>query len=226
MASARVLGASVLVLALFAQLALGWHLRGLRPAIEEFPPPPSPAELAAMALGDAQSMFRYQILWLQDFGDGGGRVKPLRDYDYDHVVGWLRAVDSLDQRSNAIYELGSHYFGALTDPGTAPAKVGRVADFFDQAAMADPGRRWPWLVWSALITQRLVKDPGLAGRIASDLMSLKDNKSVPDWLPLLAIPLFRIAGNAAEAERLSHDPAMIELRREAQESLNRQLQRR
>ena len=179
-----------------------------------------------MAFGDSQFLFRLQTLWMLDFGDGGGRLKPLRDYDYDRVVGWLRAMDGLDSRSDAVYQLGSHYFGALTDPATAPAKVGRVADFFEQAALADPAHRWSWLVWSALIIQHRVKDPELAGRIATDLMSLRDNKSVPNWLPLLAVPLYRIAGNEAEAERLSRDPGMIELRREAVESLNRTLQQR
>lgn len=212
-------------MALLAQLLMGWHLRPLRPAIDQMPPPPSSSSLTAMALGDSQFLFRLQTLWLLDFGDGGGRLKPLRDYDYDRVVGWLRGVDSLDSRSDAVYQLGSHYFGALTDPATAPAKVGRIADFFEQAGMADPVHRWPWLVWSAIITQRLVKDPKLAGRLGTDVMALRDDKSVPDWLPLLAIPLFQIAGNQAEAERLSHDPDMIVLRREALENLNRVRQR-
>lgn len=210
-----------LMAALLLQLGMGWLLRPLRPALDEMPPAPSPASLTALALGDTQFLFRLQTLWLQDFGDGGGRIKPLRDYDYDRVVAWLSGVDTLDPRSDMTFQLGSHYFGALTDPGSAATKVGRIAGFFEQAAMAEPARRWPWLVWAATTIQHRVKDPFLARQTASDIMRLRGASGAPDWLPLLAIPLYATAGDQAESDRLAHDPAMLELRRRALEELHR-----
>jgi len=201
-----------LLSALAVQFAVGWTLRPLRPVIDEFPPPPGPAGFTATAFGDSEFLFRVQTLWLQNFGDGGGRVKPLRDFDYARVVGWLRAVDDLDRRSDSIYVLGAQFFGALTDPASARTKVKLVADFFEQAGMADPDRRWPWMVWSAATSQRLVKDPDLARRTAADLLSLRADSAVPPWLPLMAIPLYKIAGDQGEADRLAADPDMIRRR--------------
>ena len=208
---------------LLLQLATGWLLRSVRPAIDEFPPSPGRSGLDALALGDSQFLFRLEIMWLQDFGDGGGRVKPLRDFDYRRVGEWLEAVDRLDPQSQAIFELGSRFFGALTDPATARAKVGVIAGFFERAGMADPLRRWEWLAWSAITNQRLVKDPELAKRTGEDLLRLRGNDDVPSWLPLLAIPMFRVAGDEAEAAQLAADPDMRERQQRQIEELNRNL---
>jgi len=209
----------LLVTALMVQVVLSVQLHGLRPAIEEMPPPPSPMAMKAVALGDDQFLYRVVTQWLEDVGDGGGRLRPLRDFDYDRVVAWLKLTDDLDPRSDAVFQLGSTYYGALTDPSTAARKVARLVDYFERAGMADPAARWQWLSWAATRNQQLVKDPGLARRTAMDLLSLRTSPTAPSWLPLLAIPLLRVSGDNAEAEELISDPDMIERRRIAIEKL-------
>lgn len=215
-----------LLLSLFlaAQLAFAQAAKPLRARIEEMPYPPSPPALKLLAFGDDQFLFRALCRWLQDVGDGGGRVRPLRDYDYDRVVGWLRAADALDAESQYPYELATNYFGALSDPATAPARVAKIVEYCREAALADPPRRWQWLVWAAAKTPLTVKDRGLAHLLATDFLAMRDQAEVPPWLPLLAIPLYRFSGDLAAAHALETDPALAELRRQAVETLARQRQ--
>ena len=214
----------LLIAALGVQIALAAALHGLRPGIDDMPPPPSPLALKAMAVGDDQFLFRAITQWLENVGDGGGRLRPLREFDYDRVTEWLRLTDALDSRSDAVFMLGSTYYGALTDPATAAGKVGKLVVYFEQAGMADPAARWQWLSWAATRTEHLVKDPLLARRIAADLLSLRTSPTAPPWLPLLAVPLLRVAGDDAQVQKLINDPDMIERRRAALDELHENLQ--
>ena len=209
------LGVGVLLL-LAAQILLGWHLRPYRPAIEQMPIPPSPLALKVLALGDDEFLYRAEVSWLQEVGDGGGRVKPLKEFDYQRVAGWLAAVDTLDPRSDAVFQLGSTYFGAISDPGSAPLKLPPLIEYFASGAMVDPSLRWHWLVWSAIKVQHVVKSQPLADALAEDLLSLRQNEAVPAWLPLLAAPMLRSAGEAERAAALDADPDMIARRLTAQ----------
>lgn len=220
--SAAPLWAAILLL-LGAQVLVSHHLKPLRPAIEEMPYPPSPLALKALALGDDQFLFRAEVSWLQGVGDGGGRLKPLRDYDYDRVVDWLRIVDGLDPQSRSLFEIGARYFGAISDPATAPLKLKPLAAYFLQVGMSDPAHRWPWLVWAAVKAQHTIHDPELAHQAADDLLSLRGAADSPYWLPLLAMPLFRVAGDPDRAAALAADPDMIRLRRRAFAELNGRL---
>lgn len=215
----------LLLLFLAAQIGFARATASLRAAIEEIPQPLGPTALKGLALGDDQFLFRAVARWLQDVGDGGGRVRPLREYDYDRVVGWLKALDDMDDRSEYVYFLAAHYFGALSDPTTAPQRVGKIVEYLRQSAMARPEQRWSWLVWSAAKTQRLVKDHALALRLAHDLSDLRGNSAVPAWLALLAPPLYRTAGDEAAARALESDPRLIAERDHLAEELHRNLGR-
>jgi hypothetical protein len=195
----------------------------LRPAIEEMPPPLSRTALKVLALGDDEFLFRALTLWLQDVGDGGGRLRPLREYDYDRVVGWLKALDGLDERADYAHIVAARYFGALVDPESAPSRVGKIAEYFRGLAEKDPARRWPWLVWAGVKVQTTVKDRRLAARLAGDLVALKGHPAVPDWLPLIAIRLYRLAGNEAAARALAADPALRDVRERAMRELSNEL---
>jgi len=220
--SAAPLWAAILVL-LGGQVLVSHHLKPLRAAIDEMPYPPSRLALKAMALGDDQFLFRTEVSWLQEVGDGGGRLRPLKDYDYNRVIEWLRVVDDLDPRSQSVFELGAHYFGAISDPATAPAQLKVLAAYFMQVGMTDPANRWPWLVWAAIKAQRMIHDPDLARQMADQLLSLRGTEGVPFWLPLLAPPLYRTAGDRDRAAVLLADPDIIQRRQRAFAELNERL---
>jgi hypothetical protein len=215
----------VLVAFLAAQLAFSQVVRPLRPAIEEMPFPLSDFSMKALAFGDDQFLFRYLARWLQDVGDGGGRVRPLKDYDYDRVVDWLKLIDSLDDRSDYSFLLAARYFGALMEPISGPSRVRKIVLYFRERALADPARRWPGLVWAAGRVSRVVKDRELSRLIATDLVNLRDNPQVPYWLPLLASALYRFAGDFKTADALDADPKLSLQRREAIRELKEQVNR-
>ena len=62
----------LLVFLLLSQIALSWHLRAVRPALEELPPALGESAVTILALGDQQFLFRAIGRWLQGFGDGDG----------------------------------------------------------------------------------------------------------------------------------------------------------
>ena len=212
-----------LILLLAAQLAVSHALKPYRPAISEMPQPPNRMALKAMAFGDDQFLFRAESSWLQDVGDGGGRVRPLRDYDYDRVANWLRAVDQLDRHSSVVFAVGSTYFGALSDPVAGPPRVKILATYFKEAGLADIADRWSWLVWSAVKIQHFVKDRDMAHEMGDTLLTLRRSEQAPYWLPLLAGPLYRAAGEGDLAASVDLDPAMIALRQRATADLNTRL---
>jgi len=220
--SAAPLWAAILLL-FGGQVLVSQHLKPFRPAIEEMPYPPNPLALKALGLGDDQFLFRAEVSWLQGVGDGGGRLKPLKDYDYDRVIEWLRVIDGLDPQSRSLFEVGARYFGAISDPGSAPLKLKALATYFLEVGMSDPAQRWPWLVWAAVKAQHTIGDKELARRAADQLMSLRGAAGAPYWLPLLAPPLYRAAGDSDRAALVMADPDMIRLRQRAFTELNGRL---
>ena len=200
-----------LLLLLSAQLMFAHHVRDLRAGIDEMPYPLRGVALKTLAFGDDQFLFRAVARWLQDVGDGGGRVRPLRDYDYTRVVGWLQTLDKLDGQSDYGYVLAAHYFGAVTDI----QKVAVIAEYFRTEGMTDPARRWTWLVWAVAQTIHRIKDQRLASSLAKDILSLRGDSRVPDWLLLLVPGLYQTAGETSAAAALERDPAFQDLKRGA-----------
>lgn len=202
----------LLALLLGAQIVCAHILRPLRPAIDEMPFPLGELGIKGLAFGDDQFLFRFLARWLQDVGDGGGRVRPLKDYDYDRVVAWLQVLDRLDGRSDYGFVLASNYFGALMEPVAGPPRVRKIALYLRERALADPPRHWPGLVWAAEHARRAIKDPDLCRQLAGDLVAIAADDQVPRWLPLLASSLYRFSGDVGEAEKLERDPQLSGLR--------------
>jgi hypothetical protein len=146
-------------------------------------------------------------------GDGDGRVRPLIDYDYDRVVAWLTRLDHLDPRSTVSFLLATQYFGAVMEPHRGPPRVAKIVVYLRDVGVADPATHWPGLVWAATRTIHIVKDPVMADRLGGDLAALLGNPAVPEWVPLLADPLYRYAGNLPAAAALEADPLWAEIRR-------------
>jgi len=195
--SGRPLWALIFVF-LAAQTWFASEFRGLRMAIEEIPPPPTARALEAMALGDEEFLFRYLGRWIEFVGDGGGRLRALRFYDYDRVVNWMEALDRLDaDRSDLVHMAAAHYFGAITtavDP--QHSKLRKIVDYLRAVGTRDPARFWPWLVWDSDKARWPIGDSALIVEIARDLQSpkLKDPR-VPAWVRVLPAHLFHVAGD-------------------------------
>lgn len=181
----------------------GFYTRGLRAAIEEMPPAPTATALKAISFGDDEFAYRYLARWLQDVGDGNGRIRPLRDYDYDRVVGWLEALDELNRyRSDYTPSLAARYFAAITpEVDIGNRRVFKIFDYLRRVGLRDPARKWRWLLWDANTARRRFHDNDLVKELARDLESpeMKD-PSVPAWVRLIPIRLYYMAGDRDAAE--------------------------
>lgn len=184
----------VLVVVQIGFVGYTWRIR---PAIEEMPPPPSPLTVKAMALGDDEFLYRYLGYWLQGVGDGGGRLRPLREYDYDRVVAWMRTIDRLDERAEYIHQLATSYFGAeRIDLG----RVRKILAYLHGVAIEDPKHRWPYLVWCANIARDTLKDKELARALAADFGSdAMKAPTIPAWVRMIGVRLYAFVGDQKAA---------------------------
>ncbi|MCB9991585.1 MAG: hypothetical protein H6867_09505 [Rhodospirillales bacterium] len=89
------------------------HSRPLQARWVNVPPVPSEAAAIAMALGDRALAYRMYGIMIQNLGDTGGRVTPLKDYDYPRLGQWFMLEDKMDERSDFIPYLAAYYFGGV-----------------------------------------------------------------------------------------------------------------
>ncbi len=167
------------------------------------PPAPSATTLKALAFGDDEFLFRYLGRWMQEVGDGGGRMKPLRNYDYDRVVDWLETLDEMnDQRSEYPRFLAARYFGNITDAvDPSHSRVLKIVSYLRRVGLSDPAREWQWLVWNADTAKTRLQNTPLIRQAARDLQSPElQDRSVPPWVRILPVRLYYFIGDQAAAK--------------------------
>ena len=159
---------SFLLLAAFAaQLAYGYSLRHIRPHWEILDPPMSDRALDAAAFGDRQFLYRVLVVELQNAGDEGGRVTPIKNYDVDLVVAWMEMLDRLDLSAHHHIGLAMRYFSLNQDKPTLEPLVRYAMRHVAQ----DPRRKLDWLSQALMMTQIRLKNDTLALEIADQMAS-------------------------------------------------------
>lgn len=156
-----------LVLLVLGQSALSWSIRDVRPTLGILPDLPQERALDALAFGDSQFLFRYLALTLQNAGDNGGRVTPLKDYDYEKVVAWLELLDHLDVKSHWVVAMANGYFGQTQNT----ADVKPIVQYLQRHVAQDPEVKWPWLVNAVYLSRHRLKSDWLALDAARQLAS-------------------------------------------------------
>lgn len=192
----------LLLLGLFGLLtaqAVLWtgQLARIQPRLDIVPPAPSAIALHAAALGDHQALFRWRALELQAFGDSGGRVTPLNQLDYDELVRWFDALDSLDPRAAHVPTLAAFVFGQTRDP----AQLRLVADYLRRHARHDLARQYRWNAHAATLAAHRLGDRALAFEILSELGALPA-QDLPIWVRLMPAFLYTQLGETEAATDL------------------------
>jgi hypothetical protein len=172
----------LLLLALALQLGLAHGLKPITPHRDILPNPPSNRELDAMAFGDRQFLYRQLVLDLQNFGDTGGRSTHMSLYDMDKVVGWLSALDRLDNNANHHLVLATRYF-TQTREGDDLKKIVR---YLQQHITENP-RHAVWLGDAIYLAQARLGDLALALELG-DLIDAISPRDVP--LAVRQLPAF------------------------------------
>lgn len=166
------------------------------------PPPPSLAGAVTMSLGDAQFSYRYMAIELQNLGDVGRDVTPLKNYDYDALGGWFRLLYLLDPSSDHVPNIAAYYFGATRVPHDA----GVIARYLGAIGNVPAGRKWRWLAQAAYLAHHVVHDDELAMTYANQLVALnKAGVDMPQWARQMPAFLLRSQGDYSAARRVMEE---------------------
>ncbi len=172
---------SVLLILFFAIQLIFWNqTRHMKPVWFDVPPPPQQETAASFTLGDKQLAYRSYGLTLQNMGDQGGEVTPLRDLDYARLSKWFSVLDYLDPKSNFVPMMVSYYFSA-TDK---PEQLDYVISFLREVGLREAAnyKKWRWLVNAIFFARHKQKDLDKALSMAYELSDLQ-NKGIelPSW---------------------------------------------
>lgn len=169
--------ALIAVLVAAALQAAFWsQTRDLRAGWQGVPPPPPPEVARVLAFGDGQFLYRNATFALQNMGDEGGRVTPLKDYDYERLGRWFALLDEFDPKSNYLPVLVGYYFSQSQN--TEDVRV--VVDYLTGIATRDPKRNWRWLAHAVYLARHRIGDMRLALDLAYRLAGL-DVSGLPIW---------------------------------------------
>lgn len=165
-------------LSLLVVLTIWWISKDVRSSWYNVPPAPSAVGMTASVLGDSQFAYRQGGLALQTMGDGGGRIVPLQDYNYEHLRDWFFSLYALDPRSDFVPMLAAYYYGSTQR--YADAKY--LIDFLEVAGNSAYGEKWRWLVQAIYLARYRTENIPRALSIAKKLADLQaKNPEIPVW---------------------------------------------
>ncbi len=166
------------------------------------PPPPTLKGAAVMSLGDTQFAYRYMALDLQNLGNVGRDVAPLKDYNYEALGAWFGLLYLLDPSSDYVPTIAAYYFGATRVPHDAAV----IAGYLAAVGNTPGGRKWRWLAHAAYLAQHVVHDDDLALRYAQQLTVLnKAGVEMPQWARQMPAFILRNKGDLASARRMMEE---------------------
>lgn len=169
-----------LVSAFLLQICLWMMTRDYRPLWLDVPPAPSEKTSAGITLGDGQFAYRSYGVTMQNIGDVGGRVTPLRDLNYDMLTKWFDVLDALDPKSNFMPMLVAYYFSATDNPDQLDGPIA----YLRKVGLREAGhyKKWRWLVSAIYLAKHKQKDFDKALSMAHELSALQDQDiALPSW---------------------------------------------
>ncbi len=164
------------------------------------PPVPSVQTASLMALGDRQLAYRSGALTLQTLGDGGGRVVPLKDYDYAKLGAWFAVLDALDPAADHVPMIAAYYFGATHVPGD----IAQIVKYLGRVGDSPVGQKWRWLAHAAYLARHRMDNLDLALDFAYRLARIQpiDGKPLPIWARQMPAFLLTAQGDRQAAQAL------------------------
>lgn len=161
------------------------------------PPAPHVFSQSVSGGGDEEFSYRLYSVFLQNFGDMGGKITPLKDYDYDHLSDWFFALDGLSGRSNYVPFLAAYYFSAVQDD----QKLRPLIAYLEHAGNNTQGQKWRWLAQAVFLARFRLGDYDLALSLAEKLENL-DNPDMPFWARHMSVYVMTAKGEKEAAYQL------------------------
>ncbi len=148
-----------------------------------------------MSFGDQQFLYRLWTMDLQNAGDTGGRMTPMRYYNYSNVIGWLDALGELDPRGEHHLYLAVRYFSQTPETDD----VRRLMEFVERDVARSPATKWFWLTQALVIAEKRLRDLPYALQISERLATLNP-ADAPNWVFMMPAILMEKMGRLPAAE--------------------------
>ena len=184
----------IVVVLAAAQCGFAWSIQAVDPKRDYLAPAPAPAVQDALAFGDRQFLFRAFALEVQNAGDTGGRTVPVKNYDFDRVIGWLEVLDRLDPRSSFPVGMAGGYFGL----SQRVEDVDPIVRFMMRSVAADPPLRWKALYDAIYLARHRLRNDDLALEAARELAAF-DFEGLEPWATLMPAFILEDQGKFKEA---------------------------
>lgn len=165
---------------------------------EGVPPVPTKRGAIMMTLGDPEFSYRFLAMALQNLGDVGRDVTPLKSYDYRRLGQWFSLLHELDPASDHVPMVAAYYFGATKVPKDAAV----VVDYLRVAGSIPLGEKWRWLVHAAYLAQYRVHDIQLALKLAYEVAKLPGSETLPQWARQMPAFVLGSSGDKEAAKQL------------------------
>ena len=188
-----------LALALALNALLWTGSRHMRAWWAGVPPVPSQNGAVALTLGDREFAFRTGALGLQNLGDNGGRIVPLKDYDYGKIGAWLWMLHGLNPASEHLPVTAAYYYGAER----TPENVAVIVDYLSVIGQNPAGEKFRWLADAAFLARHRMNDLDRALDIAYTLARMEPaHRPLPVWARQLPALILEAKGEKDAARRL------------------------
>ena len=162
-------------------------------ALEAPLPPPA---LRMLSVGEPQAMAQVLMLRLQAFDNQPGISIPFIALDYQRVIAWLGAAQTLDSRSQYPLMMAAQLYGQVPDSGRQRA----MCEFVHREFLAWPDTRWRWLAHCAIMARHRLKDAALALRYAEAISRHAGRAS--NWAKQMRIFMLEDMGEIERAKVL------------------------
>jgi hypothetical protein len=165
-----------LIASLVACVAFAPYARVLKPRWPGVTPAPSMAAGLLYGFGDKQLAYYNLTLTLQNMGDIGGHITPIKDYNMKYVAEWLRLTYAFDPKSRYAPTLAGYYFGSSQEP----EKLGPIIQYLRVAGNSAENELWRYLAQAVYLARFRMKDQPLALDLAYQLAKL-EGPDMPIW---------------------------------------------
>lgn len=197
--------------ALFIVLALNLSFWSISHKIygkwQGVPPVPTQRGAVAMSLGDPQFSYRFLALALQNLGDGGAEVTPLKNYNYERLGKWFLLLHKLDPVSDHVPMIAAYYFGATK----VPKDIAMIVDYLSVAGQVPVGEKWRWLAQAAYLAQHRMHNVNLALELAYKLTRMSQSGvDMPQWARQMPAFVLKNRGDKAAARQLMENMLVTE----------------
>jgi len=186
-----------LTITVLINIVFWFHSRNIKSQWLNVPPVPSTFSALSSTLGDKQFASRVISIMIQNLGSTGGRVTPIKDYDFEKLGDWMMLNYSLDPQSSLTPYMAAYYFGASQDP----TKIRPIIDYLRIVGNSAEKEKWRWLAQAVYLARFKLNDLTLAMEMAKELEKIP-NDDMPGWTRSMSVNILNQQGEKEAALEL------------------------